>query len=77
MAEEKQIKDIDHEYTNEIVCPHCGYEYGDSWEYLESDGDTREMECDECGEKFEAVLHLTVEYSTEKIESAAEDNAAE
>jgi len=23
---------IDHEYTNEIVCPWCGYEMSDSWD---------------------------------------------
>lgn len=26
-------REIDHEYTDEVVCPFCGYEESDSWEY--------------------------------------------
>ncbi len=42
------MKEIYHEYTDEIICPHCGEEMMDSWEYSE-DG---EDECWECGKKF-------------------------
>ena len=31
----------EHEYTKEIVCPWCGYEYSDSWECGENNADYR------------------------------------
>lgn len=57
--------EIDHEYTKEIVCPACGYEYEDSWECFSS-GTTQESEeeCPECGAKFRAVQEIEVTYST-------------
>lgn len=55
--------EIDHEYTDEIVCPHCGYEHGDSWE-APDDG---EDDCEECGKPFRFVRDITVRYSTTKV----------
>ena len=54
---------IDHDYTDEVVCPHCGYEFGDSWEL----GDGGELECDECGKEFEFYRHVEVTYCTYQI----------
>jgi hypothetical protein len=56
-------EDIDHEFTDEIICPHCGYELGDSWECC----DSGEHECCECNGKFTHERDVTVTYSTEKI----------
>ena len=28
-----KYRNINTEYTNEITCPICGYEFSDSWEY--------------------------------------------
>lgn len=55
---------FDHLYTDEIVCPHCGYEYSDSWELNGSSG---EQECPECYEPFELEVTVTVNYSTSKL----------
>ncbi|HID0796030.1 TPA: hypothetical protein ACXDAB_003467 [Clostridium botulinum] len=55
-------KDIDHEYTNEIVCPFCGYEFTDSWEYGEEDLGL--IECNECGKSFYTNREVSVTYST-------------
>ena len=52
---------VEHEDTKEIVCPYCGYEYGNSWEY---DDECGELECDECGKKFHYNRNVTVDYST-------------
>ena len=57
------MKEIYHEYTDEIICPHCGEEMMDSWEYSE-DG---EDECWECGKKFSYSRYTSVSYSTKKI----------
>lgn len=60
------MKEIDHEYTNEIVCPWCGCEFSDSWE-LGNGGECTELEeCPDCEKEFYASRIITVEYSTQK-----------
>lgn len=57
----------DNEYTNEIVCPFCGYEFCDSWEYgSDSNEDLGLIECPECEKEFYAIRHISISYSTEK-----------
>jgi len=51
------MSEIDHKFTNEIVCPYCGYEFSDSWEYLDPsndshDGEEIDVECLECGKNL-------------------------
>lgn len=52
---------IEHENTQEIVCPHCGYTETESWDYNDA-GDT---ECNSCGEKFHYERNIYVDYITE------------
>lgn len=54
---------IDHNYTDEVVCPYCGYEFGDSWELGEEGG----LECDKCGKEFEFYRNIEVTYCTYQI----------
>lgn len=56
------MSNIDHEYTKEIVCPYCGNEQSDSWEFSE-DG---EITCDVCENDFDYEKIITVEWSTSK-----------
>ena len=51
---------VDHECTDDIICPKCGYELGDSWE-CDDDG---EQECEECGAIYEYYRNVTVDYTT-------------
>lgn len=49
------------------VCPHCGYEHNDAWEWnfgpgLEGNSDGRE--CDRCGETFDCERIVDVSYTT-------------
>lgn len=53
---------FDHEDTDEVVCPHCGYEHSDSWEAGEGKG-----ECPDCGGLFTMERDVSVSYSTEKL----------
>lgn len=55
---------IDHKYTENIVCPHCGWKDHDSWEYK---ADSGEIECGNCEKPFTYERHVTVEYCTSKI----------
>ncbi len=54
---------IDHEYTDEIVCPYCGESDNESYEY--ADPDCGETECGFCERSFNYSVHISIEYSTE------------
>lgn len=58
---ERIEKGFEHDYEDEVVCPHCGYEHSDSWEMRDG-----EHECPECDKKFELECHHSVTYSTTK-----------
>lgn len=59
-------KEIDHEYTDEIVCPYCGHVFSGSWEENSNKEDLGLLECEECDRSFYASRIITVSYSTEK-----------
>ena len=59
--------EIEHEYTAEVVCPWCGYEFTDSWDFP----DDGEEECPSCWKPFKFSRDVTVDYCTEKIEGDA------
>lgn len=55
------------ENTDKIVCPYCGHAHEDSWEYNDWSG-TR-IVCHSCNEEFELHVEVSVEYTTERVES--------
>jgi formylmethanofuran dehydrogenase subunit E len=63
MTEIKSEEDIDHELTDEIVCPWCGEIEGDSFE-APNDG---EYKCHECNKKYSYSRNVRVTYDTERI----------
>ena len=58
------MSDFDHEYTDEITCPYCGYEMGDSWEL----DDSGSRECERCDREFIHERHTQITYSTKRKE---------
>jgi len=54
------------DYTDEVTCPHCGYQCSDSWEMSEG-----VHECGDCGREFEMERDVTVSYSTTKRPNAS------
>jgi Zn ribbon nucleic-acid-binding protein len=63
-------KEIDHECTPEIVCPHCGDKKEENL-YRDDFGvdDTIEgRECDECGNAYDVKKSYITIYTTKKIE---------
>ena len=57
-------ENIEHEYTQNIICPWCGAEDIDSWEI---DGDYEEdVECEECGKTYIYERIVDVSYTTTK-----------
>ena len=63
------MSEIDHEYTDELVCPHCGYTYLDSHEFFRHavSNHVAEIECEHCNMKFSAEVEYSATYCTEKI----------
>lgn len=59
------MEEIEHDCTDEIVCPHCGYEMMDSYEMDDDDG---EIECYECSKLFHYQRSKRIWYSTVKVE---------
>jgi uncharacterized Zn-finger protein len=59
------MKRLKHECTDEIVCPYCGYEFEDSYEFGNEE-DLGLIECD-CGEEFYATMSIEVTYSTKEV----------
>lgn len=60
-------KKIDHEYTDEIVCPYCGHQMTNSWDY----DDYGDIDCPKCNKLFEydRIPIVDCSYSTSKKES--------
>ena len=65
-------EEINSTYTDEVVCPHCGLEHGDSWELGLRSGDNGEqkhtgyMRCqnDDCGKEFTWEREIEAHYTT-------------
>ena len=65
------MPEIEHQYTTEIVCPHCGYEFSDSWEFEDS-GDA---ECYRCDLAFFFERQIEVTYTTVAARGDGEHDA--
>lgn len=48
--------------TTKAICPWCGHEDPDSWEYGEGETD---VECPSCRKPFTVEVTVSVEYTTE------------
>lgn len=49
------------EYTDEVVCPWCGYKYTGSYEFSDySEG----VECERCGKEFDVERNYKITYTT-------------
>ena len=61
--------EIEHRYTQDIVCPHCGFEEGDSWERRRDYGDET---CQECGQVFRWERAEAAEARVRELEKGGE-----
>ncbi len=52
--------EIEHENTQNIVCPYCGYEDYDSWEFDGENDVYQEHECCNCGNEFNVMREVQV-----------------
>lgn len=54
---------LDHNGTDEIVCPYCSYKFECSYEF---NFDSGEVSCDDCGKDFLMERDTWVTYNTSK-----------
>lgn len=63
------IEEIDCWGTDEIVCPHCGYEYSESHEYLQDNMPTQlKLNCENCSGVFICTPEYSLAYYSEIIQ---------
>lgn len=60
---------IDHEYTDDITCPYCGYEIEEPWEFdgAMTEDETR-IECPDCEKTFASSCHISYSFSTHTVD---------
>jgi len=66
------MAEIDHDFTDEVVCPYCGHVHSESYEFGNG-ADDGEDECGECGKKFSWSRMISVSYSTSKADDDEEE----
>jgi len=66
--------EIDHECTSEVVCPWCGFEQKDIFEYegIYEDDKPIRVDCQRCERPFESVCSVSHSFSTERVDVQAE-----
>ena len=57
---------IDTNFTENVVCPYCGYNHDNSDEWFRDGGNEVEVECEECGKVFIAEADYSVLYISRK-----------
>jgi len=57
------IFDLRSYYENDIICPYCGYEEPDSWEW---DDNSTEYTCPHCARTSDLEVERVAKYTTER-----------
>jgi len=55
-----------HTLTHSIVCPYCGEDDGDSWEWNNGEEGTDDCQCSHCDEVFICTRIVTIDYTTRR-----------
>ena len=62
------MKEIDHRYTKNIVCPYCGDETDDTDYRIDNYMEGEEI-CEKCDKKFDFEADIDITWVTEKREN--------
>lgn len=65
------MSEINYNWTDAPICPYCGHEHTDWWEFVEDDADG-ELNCYSCDREFGYEVTVIRTFSTEKKEVADE-----
>jgi len=55
---------IETDCTDNPICPHCGYEHHDHFEWSRKFDSGAEHDCDACGATFHALREVTITWDT-------------
>ncbi len=66
------MKHIECSGTDEVVCPYCGHEHSDSWEWFRDNGHDVDIDCATCGKTFRASPDYSVTYFTYQLTDEGE-----
>lgn len=61
---------IEHEYTDDVVCPFCGTTHDGCDVFDGARANDTTQDCDECGRSFEVERDFSVYYITRKPKEA-------
>jgi hypothetical protein len=67
------IRPINHDGTDNIICPCCGHNESESWERQEDQG---EDQCEQCGARFSYRRDVSVTYTTVAIREGIKNLSA-
>lgn len=59
---------MDTNYTKELICPYCNYEYSDSWEYQDAQDKDVQTQCPECEKNFIYSTDYDITFSSYKCD---------
>lgn len=59
-------KTIDHEHTRDLVCPWCGYEHDESWEFGGGQEGEFRLDCHSCDQPIAGERRVTVVYYSQR-----------
>jgi len=65
--EMKEMKEIDHEDTSEVVCPYCGHKQSDTWELTGGDDEEDTVNCGKCEKEFGYRTEITIDFTSWKL----------
>lgn len=58
----------DTEYTDDAVCPHCGYHDDSIYELFRDGSECETTECARCDKPMSVTIHYEILYSTRKVD---------
>ena len=61
------MRDLSTKYEDSIKCPHCEWEFVDSWEYNDMTSGGM-INCENCDEPMHLEVNVSITYSTWKVD---------
>lgn len=61
------------DYTDTPICPWCGHNHYDAFEWFMENGEYLEKNCDSCKKPIEVSCSIDVSYCTEKVIKESKD----
>lgn len=69
MMNDDPLSDLNCARNDDAVCPHCGYQYEDTWDFFTGHSSDRTVttDCDNCEREFEIEAITETVYTTRRL----------